>query len=354
MNKKNIILVLVAAFVVGAFGSIFFNRVVFPYLSTVPGLSWVGSLQSSAPIVITRREEVRLNEGVNLIELTKQAQTVVVSIYHPTTRAYLGNGLIITSDGLIFTTKEALAGLVSTEVKVQTNDGSVYEGLVRALDPKSPLAAISITASNLPVAQFSDSGLMQTAQRVFALGRTNLEFTREFASGLVTKTLSNNLESQRILSTEIFENTIKTDADLTADYVGGPLVNLQGLIVGIVVGTNGTILPSEAIDGAVKTYLEGGKIMRPYVGLRYVMVSKNEAKLRGIADGGAEIREVSPNSPAAKSGLLANDIVLQVNGQNVDDSSFEQLLLEQNSNEMRLLVRRGTEQRELTLKPELR
>ncbi|MBX4188143.1 MAG: S1C family serine protease [Candidatus Doudnabacteria bacterium] len=352
MNRRQVVIFLLIAFFVGALGSIFFTRIVFPYLSTVNGFEWVGKLQSNAPIVITKREEVRLNEGVNLIELTKQAQTVVVSIFHPATRAFLGNGLIITSDGTIFSTKE-IVGL-NEQVTIQTNDGSVYPGTVRALDPKSPIAVVSISARDLPVAQFLDSGNMQTAQRVFALGRTNLEFTREFASGLITKTLANNLDFQKVLSSDVFESSIVTDAHLNTGYIGGPVVNLQGLIIGMVTGPEGQILPSEAVNGAIKSYLETGKISRPFFGIKYVMITKNNAKVRGLSDGGAQISEISPNSAAAKAGILVNDLVIEANGQKVDSSSFEQLLVQNDKNQIRLLVRRGTENREITLTPELR
>jgi S1-C subfamily serine protease len=352
MKRNQVIIVVVLAFFVGTLGNIFFNRIIFPNLSTVPGFAWVGKLQSSAPIVISRREEVRLNEGVNLIELTKQAQTVTVSIYQPANRSFLGNGVIISSDGVIFTTRDVVGS--NQQVMIQANDGAVYPGQVRALDPKSPLAVVTVSARNLPVAQFSDAGNMQTAQRIFALGRTNQEFTREFASGMIMKTLANNLDAQRVLSSEAFENTIRIDATLSADFIGGPVVNLQGLVIGLVVGASGQILPAEAVDGAIRTYLESGKISRPYIGLKYVMISENDAKLRGLPRGAAQVTEAAAGSPAARAGLLANDLILEVNGQQVQDSSLEQRLVAQASNEMRLKVARGAQELDLTLRPEMR
>lgn len=350
MNKKLITYVILAALVFGTAGAIIFNRWVIPYLSTVPGFAWVSKLHSNAPIVITRREEVRLNEGVNLIELTKQAQTVVVSIYSSGVDAkFLGNGLIITSDGLIFTVKEILPA--NGVVSVVTDNGTVYAGQVRALDPKSSLAIISISSRDLPVAQFSNAGNMQTAQRVFALGKTNQEFTRLFASGLISKTFSNNINTGAALSTEIFSNSITTDADLTADYIGGPLVNLQGLVIGMVTGSSGQILAAEAIDGALKSYLAGGKITRPFIGFEYLVISRNEAKVKGLTDTGAQVTKITPASPAATSGLLVNDLILEVNGVKVSDSSLEQLLVAQDTNEIKILVKRAAGQVTLTLKP---
>jgi S1-C subfamily serine protease len=353
MTRKTIIWFIILAFFIGAAGSVVFNRIIFPKLSTVRGLGWIGKLQSSSPVVINRREEVRLNEGVNLIELTKQAQTVVVSIFStgPNSKL-LGNGVIVTSDGAIFTTKSVVAD--NTQVTVVSNDGTTYSGLVRATDRKSPLAVVSIEARDLPVAQFSDARNMQTAQRVFALGQTTQEFTRQFTSGLVTRTVTNQIDFARVLSTETFEDTMTTDADLSADFIGGPVVNLQGLIVGIVSGSSGQILPAEAIDGAVRSYLEQGKITRPYIGMTYVMIGKNLAKVRSLPSGGAQVVAMEAASPAVKSGLLAGDIITEINSQKVDTSTFEQIVLQQGAQQLRLHVRRGSQEMDLTLVPENR
>lgn len=340
----------VVALLFGAAGSIIFNRWIIPYLSTAPGFAWVAKLHSNAPIVITRREEVRLNEGVNMIELTKQAQTFTVSIYSTGPDAkFLENGIIFTSDGLIFTVKDNLPA--NGSVNVVSDDGTVYGGQVRALDPKSPLAIVSIAGRDLPQAQFSNASNMQIAQRVFALGKTNQEFTRSFVSGLVSRTLSNFINSGQTLSTETFSHTITADAAISADYIGGPLVNLQGLVVGIVTGANGQILPAEDIDGALKTFLAEGKITRPYIGFEYSIISRNEAKVKGLTNTGALVSKVVPASPAATAGLQVQDMILEVNSQKVSDSSLEQLLVSAGTNEIRLLVKRGAEQIALTLKP---
>jgi S1-C subfamily serine protease len=353
MTRKQILMIIIVAFFVGAAGSVFFNRVVFPKMSVVQGFSWVGRLQSTSPVIINRREEVRLNEGVNLIELTKQAQTVVVSIFSTgLAPELLGNGIIITADGTIFTTKDVLG--TNTAVQVVTNDGAVYEGLVRAMDPKSPLAVVTVPGRDMPVAQFFEAANMQTAQRVFALGGTAQEFTRQFASGLVTKTLTNSIDYDRVLSTEIFENTIVTDAILTDDYIGGPVVNLQGLIVGIVVGPNGKILPAEAVQGAVRSYLQSGAIARPYIGLNYQMISKNIARVKGLPESGALVSSVVANSPAATAGLRAGDLIIEINTQRIDSTTLEQVINQQGTVLMNLKVLRAGTLLELPLTVEER
>lgn len=339
-SRKQLLIVGALAFFVGAAGSIVFNRFVFPSLSSVQGFAWVSKLQATSPVIINRREEVRLNEGVNLIELTKQSQTTVVSIFSAAPNAQLlGNGIIITSDGTIFTTKSIVGEL--DQVQVVTNDGAVYEGLVRAMDPKSELAAVTIQAADLPVVQFFDAGNMQTAQRVFSVGQTVQEFDRRFVSGLISQTLANNIDFNRVLSTEVFENTLRTDADFDATFIGSPVVNLQGLVVGMIVDANGRILPAEAVSGAVRSYLQNGAITRPYIGLNYQNISDNVAKVRGLASAGALVVSAAPNSPAAQAGLLAGDLITQVNSQTLQDTTLEQVLQQQGTLQLDLTVLRA-------------
>lgn len=348
MTRKQITLIIIIAFFIGAVGSIAFNRAIIPFLSRIPKLSFLSKLSSNAPIVIIRREEIRLNEGVNLIELTKQAQGFTVSIYSADAAKYLGNGIIVANDGLIFTSKEVVDS--QNNVQVVLNDGKVFPGLLRALDPQSEVAVITIPANALSVAAFADASNLQTAQRVLALGKTSQVFTRKFASGLITKTVNNDLNPNQIYSSEAFNQSISTDAQINADFVGGPVIDLEGRMIGIVVNYNGKILISEIVSGALKSYLEQGKIARPYFGLKYLSITKPLANLRKI-NPGALVVEVEKGSPAEKSGLLKNDLVVEVNGQKVEDSSLELLLLKNNLKEIRLSILRGETRLELALVP---
>src|SRR3989344_5020849 len=108
MNRKQLTIIILIAFFVGALGSILLGRFTLPYLSRYQGLSWLSKLSTTSPIVINRREEVHLNEGANLIDLAKQAGNYTVSFYKGVLPNYkfVGNGIIMSSDGLIFTTKE--------------------------------------------------------------------------------------------------------------------------------------------------------------------------------------------------------------------------------------------------------
>ncbi|MBI2607510.1 MAG: serine protease [Candidatus Doudnabacteria bacterium] len=351
MSKKLLLQILIISFIVGAFGSIFFDRVVLPPLSTFPGLSWLSRLRSDTPIVITRKEEVRLNEGVNLIELTKQAQGFTVSIFNvsESSTELLGSGIILSSDGLIFTAKAVVGS--QSEVTVVLNDGSNYPGLVRALDPNSELAVVTIPTNNLPIAQFEKVADLVVAQRVLALGKTTEPFTRKFASGFVTKTVFNNPDPNKVFSSDFLGSTILTDAPLSNDFAGGPVFNLNGRVVGMVADTGGKILISESLDPALKTYLAEGKIVRPKLGLNYINITDSLAKLLGLNFGGARVVQIQRGGAASLAGLKVNDVVVEIEGQSVVEKNFEFVFNSNLSENMRFVILRDNEREEIIVNP---
>lgn len=352
MTKRQLAIIILIAFFVGAVGSIFFDRAFIPWLSSIPGLSFLGKLSGDAPIVITRREEIRLNEGANLIELTKQAQNFVVSIYTGKGPDFklLGNGIIMTNDGLIFTSREVVDNL--KEFQIVLNDGRTFPGTLRALDPKTELVAITIPGSGLATAAFADASDLNTAQRVLALGKTGQIYTRRFASGLVTSTVANDVALGQVFAAETISQTLATDANLNADFAGSPVINLEGKLVGMIVLSNGKILISEAIQPALRIYLEQGKILRPVFGFKYQNVTRPLANLRKT-DAGALVTEVDALSPAGKANLMKSDLIVEVNGSKVEDSSLEQLLLKSNS-KVQFRILRDNKEIELTIHPELK
>lgn len=229
MKSKQIILVLVIAFFVGGIGGVMMNRFLLPYLSTFPGFSFLNQIVSSAPIVINRREEVQLNEGVNLIDLIKQSGNITVGIYDNKNN-FLGNGIIATSDGLIITTSQIIAN--QPQVSVITTDGQKFPAALKVKDTKSNLVLLYIVANNLPVVQFDDAASLQAGQRVLFIGRGNANFQHEALAGFVKQSLANQLQNQQI----------STDAVVSNDFFGGPVVNLNGSVVGLVISANQNII----------------------------------------------------------------------------------------------------------------
>jgi S1-C subfamily serine protease len=233
MNHRQIIITTIIAFFVGAIGSIVISRFVLPAIG-------LNKFSTSAPIIINRTETVQLNEGANLIELNKQASGFVVSIFSKGPANFLGNGIVVTSDGLIFSSKQVVGS--QTEVVAVTNDGKNFPALVRAVDPKSDLAILTIQATNLPIAQFDNAADLQVGQRIAAVGRSKKPFEHKFMTGFVT------------YSSDDFQ----TDLELDLDMVGGPLINLSGHVVAMATSPGGLIL-SEDLQKFLTDYLSKTK-----------------------------------------------------------------------------------------------
>ena len=245
MNKKQFALIILIAFFVGSIGSLFFGRWALPALATVRGFAWVNKLVTNAPIIVNRREEVQLNEGVNLIDLIKQSGNITVSLYNAK-NVFLGNGLILTSDGLIMTATGVLQNL--TQVNVVAFDGQKFTGTVKLKDAKSGIALLSVVATNLSAAQFDQAADLVAGQRVIFIGRTSTAFEHAAWTGFVTQSLKNQSEPKQVA----------TDATVSGDYFGGPIINLSGHVVGLVVNGNQNII-AEDLQTILNSYLTSNK-----------------------------------------------------------------------------------------------
>ncbi|MBI2355844.1 MAG: serine protease [Candidatus Doudnabacteria bacterium] len=344
MKRKQLIYFLAAAILAGALGGIVFDRGLVPRLSTVKGFGWLQRYVNNAPIIITRREEIVLNEGANFIELAKQASSATVSLYQKSNLSFLGNGIILSSDGLIFTSKSAVGSF--NEVLAVLNDGSSFTGLVRAFDPKSNLAVLTIEAKTPSVLPFAEAHKMLSGQKVLTVGQLNKEFGRDFLSGFIVRSVSDNKGFFEVFSSEILSESFVIEAGLNRGFLGSPLINLEGRLIGMV-DTSGRIIISENIQTALSSYLASGKIARPRLGATYIQLSAMGARLRGLDRTGALIVGVEKNSAAHAAGIIANDLIYQIDGQEV--GSFEQILNRHPIGEMKVKLLRGKQELEFVI-----
>ncbi len=352
MNRKQLVTFILIAFFIGAIGSIAIGRFVIPYLATFPKLQSLNRLATNSPIIVNRREEVQLNEGVNLIDLVKQAGNITATIYSGNNGNYkfAGNGIIVSSDGLIFTTKQV--GSSAGNLIVVLNDGTSFPATVGPADPRSDLMVIKIPAQNLSVAEFDEARSLQAGQRVIGIGPSTKEFNHKFTTGFVSKTISNTASLERVFLSQAFEESFDTDAAIRPEFFGGPMINLQGKVVGMMSNANSNILPAEDLQTALISYFANTKILRPNLGIKYLSLSKSLATLKGLQQAGALVLEVQAGTPAQKAGLLANDFIIELDGQNLQNSSLEYLLNRHSITDMKIKVLRAGNPVELTVKLE--
>lgn len=239
-----------------------------------------------------------------------------------------GSGFIVSSDGRIVTNKHVVADTKASYTAL-TNDGRKFDAKVLARDPAHDIAVIKIEASGLPVVALGDSGFLRLGQTAIAIGNALGEFRNTVSVGVVSG-LSRNITAQGGGSAERIEGLIQTDAAINPGNSGGPLLNLRGEVIGmntaVVSGAQsiGFAIPINQVKQALESVRRTGRIIVPFVGVRYMLLTPEIVKREGVsAVNGALVRgdagnpAVLPNSPAAKAGITAGDVITAINGEKI-------------------------------------
>ncbi len=245
-----------------------------------------------------------------------------------------GSGFLVSSDGLIMTNRHVV-NEDEVDYTVFTNDGTSYEAQILARDPVNDLAVLKIDGSNLPYLTFTDSDQLKVGQTVIAIGNALAEFRNTVSVGVVSGLSRSISASDEFGSSEQLEEVIQTDAAINPGNSGGPLLdsngNVAGVNVAVVLGSEniGFALPANIARDILDSVEKTGRIVRPYIGVRYVtvtppLVENNRLPVdygalivRGDA---AEDLAVLPGSPAEKAGIVEGDILLEIDGVRLDEN----------------------------------
>jgi serine protease Do len=237
----------------------------------------------------------------------------------------LGSGVIVSPDGYILTNNHVIDD--ATDVRVTLADRREFKGRVIGKDAKIDLAVIKIDATNLPVITVGNSSKMEIGDYVLAIGNP-YGVGQTVTMGIISAT------GRAGLGIEDYEDFIQTDAAINPGNSGGALVNDRGELVGIntailAEGSGGNqgigfAVPVNLARQVMDQIVEHGHVVRSYLGVSVQAVTPAIAKAMALpGPDGALVSQVSPDSPAAKAGLQAGDVILAINGTPV--SEYNQL-----------------------------
>jgi len=246
-----------------------------------------------------------------------------------------GTGFIVSSNGLILTNKHVVAD-EEADYTVLTNEGEKIPAQVLARDPIQDIAILKIDRNNLPVVKLGNSDEIEIGQTVIAIGNALGEFRNTVSLGVISGLKRSIGISGGFGESEYLSEVIQTDAAINQGNSGGPLLNLKGEAIGINVAMAleaeniGFALPINKAKRDIEQVKEEGKISYPFLGVRYILITpeiKEENNL-AVNYGALIIRSeqpgdlaVVPGSPADKAGLVENDIILEVAGQQINQEN---------------------------------
>jgi len=248
-----------------------------------------------------------------------------------------GTGFLISADGLILTNKHiANAGKERTaEYRIILNSGKQYYAQLIGKDPLNDFAILKIFDKNLPYVNLGDSDKLQLGSTVMAIGNALGRYQNSVTKGIVSGIGRSLIASDQAGNAEALDNVLQTDAGINQGNSGGPLIDLLGNVVGINVAIDqggssiGFAIPINDARPVIKSVKEVGRIVRPRLGVRYIMLTPQIAQDNKLSqNSGAWIKKsqdgtpaILPGSPAEKGGILAGDIIIEINAIKIENKN---------------------------------
>lgn len=341
--KKGSIFVVLLAFMAGILGGILAVRVFPDRITSLDKNTSTGQkiVSSQSELISSIAKDV--SPSVVSINVNIKQQTSMLDMFYGADSNQsqgvqaAGTGIIISSDGVIITNKHVIPDN-TTNVSVTTSDGKTYDNVeVLAKDPRSTydIAFLKIkSVNNLKPAKIGDSQKMQTGDAVVAIGYALGEFENTVTSGIISGLGRPITAGDGEGSAETLTNLFQTDAAINSGNSGGPLLNMNGEVIGIntAIASDaqniGFSIPVNDVKNQISSILSKGKLEVPYLGVRYVSLNKNIQQQYDLStEQGAWLKTTSQKqavingSPADKAGLKEGDIIVKVNNQKIDEDN---------------------------------
>jgi serine protease Do len=314
---------------------------------------WAGSRSNHDIQTPEVKQQIISSESQLINEIAKNVGPSVVSINvtgTASTRSFFGDsveqqsagtGVIISKDGVIMTNRHVVP-TGTDSVSVTLSDGTTLknvEVIGRTSESDSlDVAFLKVTnteGKTLTPAKLGDSGKVQVGDKVIAIGNALGQFQNTVTSGIISG-FGRSVEAgdETGTSSETLQNLFQTDTAINAGNSGGPLVNTNSEVIGLNTAVAGNAenigfaIPINDLQGLINSVLKEGKLLRPYLGVRYISLTDDVAYQYNLdvkrgaylapQDGQSAVLD---NSPAAKAGLKEKDIITKIDGVAIDEDN---------------------------------
>ena len=231
-----------------------------------------------------------------------------------------GSGVIARADGYIVTNNHVVDR--ADDVEVTLANGRTYKAEIVGTDPETDLAVIRIDVDDLEPARFGDSDTIEVGQWVLAVGNP-FRLDHTVTAGIISA------KGRSGMRLAIYENFIQTDAAINPGNSGGPLVNLDGEVIGIntAISTRtggymgiGFAIPSNMARGVMESILEGGRVVRGWLGVTMRPLTDDlAASFDFEGTDGVLVANVAEDGPAQQAGIEPGDIIIEIAGRDTTD-----------------------------------
>jgi len=304
-----------------------------------------GSLSDQKKVVTSTGQlinKIAKDVGPSVVSVNVKVTTQTQSFFgfsQPSTQAGAGTGVILTSDGYILTNRHVVP-TETTDISITLSNGTELKdvkvigrtGSGDTLD----IALLKITdlkGQKLVPAVLGDSAQVGVGDGVVAIGNALGQFQNTVTSGIISGFGRSITAGSSSADAENLDDLFQTDAAINQGNSGGPLVNLNGQVIGINVAIAGNAqnigfaIPINDVKGLVQNAIKTGKFERPYLGIRYIPLTADIAKQYGLSvtngayiapAASADSPSVLDGSPAADAGLKVGDIITKIDGTSID------------------------------------
>ena len=241
----------------------------------------------------------------------------------------LGSGFIIDEKGIVVTNNHVIQG--AEDILVRVNGTQEYEATIIGADPLSDIAVLQMkTNDKFTSVKFGDSDKARIGDWVIAIGNP-FGLGGTVTSGIISA-------RNRSIGLSRYEDFIQTDASINVGNSGGPLFNMDGDVIGIntaILGQSGSIgigfsIPSNNAKKVIDQLIKYGETKRGWLGVRIQFVTKEIADLEKLdKPRGALVASVADGSPSDKAGILAGDIIIEFDGELIDQMKELPLIVAQ-------------------------